>query len=141
MIIREIEENDYHKNYMEVINYFTRTPQKISFEEFKNQLNKCLSQNTKIFVVEYNNIIIGTLKLLIEYKLHNNFKNIGHVEDFIIDEKYRKQGLGKKLMDYLIDISKKNNCYKVVLNCNDDVIKFYKKNNFKIKGTEMCLYL
>lgn len=140
-IIREIEENDFYKNYMNLINYFTKNSEYISFDKFNEQIKNIKNQNSHIIVIEYDNKIIGTAKIFIEYKLHNNFKNIGHIEDFVIDEKFRKNGLGYLLIDKLIEIAKNNNCYKIVLNCNDDVINFYKKNNFSIKGTEMCFYL
>ena len=135
MTIRLITENDYYKNYMNLINYFTKNPRSVSFEEFKENLTN------NIFVIEKNNIIIASIKLLIEKKLHNNFVNMCHIEDFVILEKYRGQGYGKQLMDFAKKYAKENNCYKIVLNCNDDIIEFYKKQDFIVKGTEMSYYL
>ncbi|WP_461246061.1 GNAT family N-acetyltransferase [Treponema sp. R6D11] len=33
----------------------------------------------------------------------------------ITDEKYRKKGIGKKVIEMAIEYAKENNCYKVVL--------------------------
>lgn len=142
-IIREINDGDYFKNFMNIINYFTREPILITFEEFKERIYNIKKQNSIILVIEFNNIIIGTAKIFIEYKMHNNFKNIGHLEDVIIDEKYRNKGLGMKLIQELIKIAKDNNCYKIILNCNEDnkkAINLYLKNNFVIKTIGMVLY-
>ena len=110
-------------------------------EEFIEQINKIKNQNGYIYVIEDNNTIIATGKLLVEYKIHNNFKSMGHIEDVVVDKNYRGKNIGKLLIYKLIDKAKDLNCYKIIANCNENNIKFYEKCNMKIKGTEMCIYL
>jgi len=76
----------------------------------------------------------------LENKIHNNLRKVGHIEDMVVSEEYRSNGVGKLLLKELIKIGKENNCYKIVLECNPDISQFYEKNGFIKKGTEMSLY-
>lgn len=140
MNIRLIEKNDYHKSYLELLNQLTPTS-KISFSEFSTQLDKIISQNSLIYVTEYNNKIIATATLLMEYKIHNGLTKMAHIEDVVVDKEYRGKNIGKELINMLIERAKLFNCYKIVLNCNKSNIKFYEKCGFYSKGLEMSLYL
>ena len=140
-MIRCIEYADFHKSYMELINTFTRHPVAITYEQFCKELDKIQQQNAHVFVMEKDGIIIGTLKVIIEHKLHNNFRPVGPIEDVVIHMAHRKQGLGTLLIEYARRICAEHRCYKIVLACNRDNIDFYKYNGFIEKGTEMTVYL
>jgi len=137
-MIRELKKEDYYKSYLDLINYFTKYPRKYSYEEFVNIFNNI--NNSIILVIEKDDKIIGTAKLLIEQKFHNNFAKMGHIEDVVILEEYRGSGYGSLLMEKLIELGKEKNCYKIVLNCNKENIDYYKKLGFMEKGLEMSLY-
>lgn len=81
--------------------------------------------NGDIFVIRNNEKVIAAGTLFILYKLHCN--PVGQIEDVIVDEEYRGKGLGKKIVEFLIEYGKKKGCYKVVLNCNSENIPFYEK--------------
>ena len=66
---------------------------------------------------------------------------VSHIEDVIIRKDYRGQGLAKKLIDYCINISKLNKCYKIILNCNEELLKFYNRFGFENRNKEMSLYI
>lgn len=140
-MIRLLEKNDYYKNYMNLINCFTRDPIPITYEQFTTQFDKIRNQNIHVIVIELNNKIIATGSLIIESKLHNNLKNMGHIEDVVVDPYFRQQSYGTTIIDELIKIGRSNNCYKIILNCNSDYTKFYKSKGFTIKGIEMCMYI
>ena len=137
-MLRKLEKEDYYKEFMELINYFTRYKQHITYDNFEQVFE--INEGNIILVIEKNNRIIGTGKLMIEKKFHNNLSNMGHIEDIIVLEEYRKKGYGKLIIEELIRFGKENNCYKLVLNCNAENIEYYKKINFIEKGYEMCLY-
>jgi glucosamine-phosphate N-acetyltransferase len=140
-MIRSIEYQDFYKSYMELINTFTRKPTVITYDLFCKELDKIRQQNAYIFVIEKNEIIIGTLKVIIEHKLHNNLRPVGHIEDVVVHELYRKQGLGTLFIEHAKRVCADHNCYKIVLACNKDNIDFYKHSNFIEKGAEMTIYL
>lgn len=137
-MIRKLKLNDYFKNYLDLINNFTKDITKISFIRFKNLfLNQMINED--IFIYEENNKIIGNIKIIKEQKFHNNFMYILHIEDLIVDKNYRRKGIATKLINYVLKY-KTNNCYKIVLNCNNELLQFYEKFNFNKKGIEMCYY-
>lgn len=62
---------------------------------------------------------------------------IAYIEDIICDENYRKKGIGKSIMNQLFNYAKKNKCYKVVLQCNENKISFYKKCGYELHNHNM----
>lgn len=141
MYFRHIESSDYYKDYLLLLEQLTIVEkEKINYEQFKIFVNS-LSNNHIIIVIEDNNKIIGTGTLLIENKVIHNMGSVGHIEDIIIHNNYRKQGLGKKLIDELIKISIKANCYKTILDCSEKNSNFYEKSGFTKKEIQMVKYL
>ena len=68
--------------------------------------------------------------------------NVAHIEDLIIDLKYRSQNIDKKIIDMLITFAKVNSCYKIILNCSEKNIGFYEKCGFtNTNNIEMSLYI
>jgi len=70
------------------------------------------------------------------YILHNelHIEPFGFIEDVFIDEKYRGQGIGTKLVEEILQEAKKKRCYKVVMNSrymNTKVHRLYEKLGFK----------
>ena len=123
MFLRKIKNIDY-ENYKEINNTY------ITNEYFNNFINNILNKYHNIYVLENENIIIGFGTLILENKLTHNGCKMGHIENIIIDERYRNSGYGIKLVKELIEICKKEKCYKIVLNCDSYLEKFYKKNDF-----------
>lgn len=97
--------------------------------------------NMHIYIVKYEDNIIGTGTILIEDKIIHNFGKVAHIEDVVIDNKYRGLGIAKKLIDTLIDVSKEYGCYKIILDSSDDVKPFYEKLGFQCKANCMRLDL
>lgn len=138
MIIRPIEPEDYFKGYLNVVNVFTRHPVSVPFEHFKEHLEKAINQNAIILVAELDGTIVGTVKILVEYKLHNNLAKMAHIEDVAVHSNYRHQYIGRQLLTKALDYT--TDCYKVVLSCKQDLIPFYNSHNFNQSGTTLSLY-
>ena len=49
----------------------------------------------------------------------------GLIEDIIVNNEYRGKQLGKILLAILVEIGKGVGCYKITLNCKDELVKFY----------------
>ena len=133
-MIRLLEQKDYFK-YYKLINEFRKTD--FSYNNFCNFLN---NKNIQVWIIEENGEIIGTGTLLFEQKLIHNFGIVAHIEDVVISENHRKQNYGKIIIDCLIEKAKENNCYKIILNCDNKLEKFYNKCNFLANGIQMSLY-
>lgn len=81
-----------------------------------------------VLVAEDNSNIVG---MALYYYGYSSWKGaIIYLDDLVVQEKYRKSGIGKKLMDELISIAKKEKINQVrwhVLDWNENAINFYKK--------------
>ena len=135
IVIKELDCNDNYEQYLELMYEFTNYKKDVSIEDFKNYIN----QKSKVIIIILKNkedIIIGAGTIFNIEKLHNN--SIGQIEDVIISEKYRGNGLGKLIIEKLVVVGLNEfKCYKVILNCLDKNIDFYKKCNFTISGVQM----
>ena len=141
MDFRRIDINDYYKDYLLLLEQLTIVEkEKINYQQFKNFVEN-LSKNHIIIVIEDNNKIIATGTLLIEHKFIHNMGSVGHIEDVVIHNNYRKHGLGKKIVDELVNICIKSNCYKIILDCSETNSKFYEKSGFTKKEIQMVKYL
>ena len=136
-VFTEISKADYYNGYLEIMYEFSACSKKeISCEDFQKYIDM---EYVKIMVI-YDNVnnkrIIGAGTIFKLDKLHN--QPVAQIEDVIITEEYRKYGLGKRLIEKLVEIGLQEfNCYKVILNCLDKNIGFYEKCNFYISGQQM----
>ena len=132
--IREFIEEMSEKNIIEflaVLNTLTNVYNdedelKFMIKNFKKYILE-LPANVYIFVILNDNIIVGSGTIIIEQKIIHGFGRVGHIEDVVISNQYQGQGLGRKLINFLINQAKNNYCYKVILGCNNDKVNFYKK--------------
>lgn len=140
---RIVELNNYHyyTNYLRLLEQLsTIDTQNFSYKMFANFVQK-LNVYHKVFVIEDINtkFVVGSITILIEHKLIHNGGKVGHIEDVVVDSNYRGTGLGKKLIDFAKTYC--SDCYKIILNCNNNNINFYKKCGFTEKETQMVLYI
>ena len=130
---------DYNlKNLMRILEQLSST--KFSFDINNmdtyhiNRVRRHIQDNIRsvvnkkhLFIVKYEDTIVGTGSVLVEEKLIHDFGLVAHIEDVVIDEDYRGLGLAKRLMETLIRCSIYTDCYKIILDASDDVKAFYEK--------------
>ena len=132
-----LSKTDFNTNYLSLLSQLSAIdPQGITFDTFYKFVDK-LNSNHIIKIIKNKNTkkIVGTVTILIEEKLLHNNGRVGHIEDLVIDESMRGCGLGKKILDIAKNECK--NCYKIILNCNDNNIDFYNKCGYMISGSQM----
>ena len=112
------------------------------FEEQFNFINPKSSNTYKIIVGvdEEKDIIVCNGTLVIERKFIRNCAACGHIEDIDVHPDYRKQGMGGVLMNILAEIGKVNNCYKLILDCKEELQKFYGPLGYEYKGVQLGKY-
>jgi len=138
--IQSIQFNKHRRDEIfNLLNQLTTAPQIEQFQ-FENILYS-LKNNHHIYLYIKDNKLVGTISLLIEQKLIHGGKCVGHIEDLVVDKEYNGQGIAKELLAYAIQISKDNNCYKVILDCDKKLIPFYEKSGFTEKEFQMKIYL
>lgn len=134
-IIRKMKHSDY-KEFLELINDFRDT--NFSYNDFCNTLDK-INENSDIWTIQYNNKLIASGTIIYEKKFIHNICTLAHIEDVCTKKEYRGLGYGKTLIKKMIEEAKKKGCYKVILNCVDENIKFYEKCGFEKNGNEMVI--
>ena len=139
-VIRDIEENDYYKGYLELLSQLTHTPE-LTFKQF----SLILQQNRKssTIVVVYNKAedkVIGNFKLLFDFKFTRGGAITAHLEEVVIDLNHRSKGIGKILMSLALDLAEKQGCYKIVGTTKNDKIGFYEKCGMDKKGIAFYKY-
>ncbi|HET6589248.1 MAG TPA: GNAT family N-acetyltransferase [Candidatus Nitrosocosmicus sp.] len=143
-LVRRIKEADFENGFFETLSNLT-TVGDIRFNEYRMEIiNRILGDQNYIIIVaeeQENHTIIGTATLLIEQKFIHNGGRVGHIEDVATRAGFEGIGVGKKIIQKLIEISKELQCYKIILDCDDKVIGFYEKLGFKKKAVMMRLDL
>ena len=135
--IREIEEDDIEKGFLETLD-FLRNASGLDKNKTKEILKK-IKQNPDhiIHVAIDDKKIVGSTTLFIEQKFIHDGGLVGHIEDVVVRKDYEGQGIGMKLVISLLDVAKQKNCYKTILNCEDNLRPFYEKIGFKKATNEM----
>ena len=142
ILIRTVEVDDLKKGFFGVLSQLTsaETPEESAFKERVKEISQ--DPNHIVYVVEHipSQKIIGTITIILEKKFIHNLSQICHVEDFVIDKNYRKFGIGKKLMEMAINFAKEKKCYKIILDCSDELISYYERFGFTKHANGMQLY-
>ncbi len=79
---------------------------------WKEILNNSL---INIFLVEYKSKIVSSCVLNIIPNLTKSGRPYALIENVITHPDFRKHGYAKYLLNYVIDYSKRKNCYKIML--------------------------
>lgn len=86
-----------------------------------------------------NEVVIGYGSLCVDLKIRGGA--IGHIEDIVVSPEFRRQGVGNKIIQALVDLARQHKCYKVALECRDDKVPFYRQLGFEHSGCAMSLLL
>ena len=90
---------------------------------------KWLIKGSFVFIVaieKKTNRAIGTGRLI------SDGVSDAYIQDLVITSNYRNRGIGKKMIDVLINYSKKNNISWLGLISEPNQDNFYKKNGFEV---------
>ena len=135
--IREIIETDIENGFLETLDSLRKTSD-LDKKIGKDILKKIISNPDHIIhVAEENGKIIGSTTLFIEQKFIHNGGKVGHIEDVVVSKEYEGRGIGFKLVNSLLEKARVMNCYKTILDCQDELITFYERIGFKQESNQM----
>ena len=125
--IRDAKTSDFSSvlNLIEELAIFENEPNSVdvSVEELQNDYN---NNQFSCLVAEIDNKIVG---VALYYNRYSTWKGKTiHLEDLIVNDKYRGNGIGKGLLKEVIEKAKAENLRRVewcVLDWNTNAIKFY----------------
>lgn len=129
-----IQNIEYHSEFDK--ERYTLTSKEL--EETKKDLeNMILNKNNIIFALKLNYNILGFISGIIQ-------EDFLIIRDLIVDENYRDNGNGKKLINTVLQYAKENNVKEVFVSVhckNQNAIDFYHLFNFKDFSIKMSLKL
>ena len=103
-------------------------------QEIKLRLkNDSLSETPKFeaYLTKFKNQYVGYFIFFMTYSSYQALPTL-YIEDIFVLEEERRNGIGQKIFDFCIKISKEKGCGRMewcVYNWNKPAIDFYKKNN------------
>jgi glucosamine-phosphate N-acetyltransferase len=141
IIIRHACPSDYSSHVPLYKQLTSIDPDVVTFQLYCNFLASLSSNHCVYVAVDMENQrVVGSITLLIETKLIHNLGCVGHIEDVVVDVNVRGGGIGKLLVEHATNYAREKGCYKVILDCADHNVGFYKKNGYSRKGIEMAYY-
>ena len=106
-------------------------------ESFKKLIKKYIvDSDKKILIAEFSDEIIGLVSIVFLSRLNRITLEL-YIPELIVREKFRSQGIGKKLINSCISIAKEKKCHRIRLesgNQRKESHKFYKKLGFEQSG-------
>lgn len=139
--IRKIILDDLDKVY-ELMNILYEG--KLKYDKFKNIYKLKLQDKNSYYIVAIeNDNIVGVLTSELQEKLHRERLQL-FIEDLIVEESKRNNGIGKALIENAVSFAKDNNCEVVELTSYKDNIKahkFYENNGFINHSIKFKMYL
>jgi glucosamine-phosphate N-acetyltransferase len=142
-LIRELERGDVsvHSEFFPILNQLSPTADWEATDFASLWETYSNNQSALTLVVEKYEKIIGTGSVLIEQKFLRGGGKVAHMEDIVVDNRSREKGVGKAIVDSLVEIAKDTGCYKAILNCSNENVPFYIKCGFKLTENEMRMDL
>ncbi|GBF34002.1 GCN5-related N-acetyltransferase [Desulfocucumis palustris] len=98
----------------------------------------------KVFVAEDNNTLIGTCSLIVIDNLGHKGAKLAVAESMIVSPGFRGLGVGSRLMRFVMERAKEENCYKLMLSSNKKRIpahRFYERLGFEQHGISFMIAL
>ena len=123
--IKHLWEKLNQMHYQDSI-YFKDHFQTFTFEKRCNDFADLNDEEIKINVLMDSEKVVG-------YCIATIKKAVGEIESIYVDDEYRKNGFGKKLIKENTDWLKKNKCKKIMVAVaygHDSVFNFYMKLGF-----------
>ncbi|MEE9525866.1 MAG: GNAT family N-acetyltransferase [Candidatus Woesearchaeota archaeon] len=122
-----------HEILFEVFNAEAR-----NIEDLKNIKKEYFEKKGVFYVAEDDGKIVGTIAA------EKETDRIARLKRMFVKKEYRKQKLGQRLLDQLLEFCKKKGYEKIILSTYPQMkaaIEFYKKNGFKeYKRNEHILF-
>lgn len=109
------------------------------FDDFWNYniiKSELLNENSTLFIAKNNSSIVAFAGIW-------QVVDIMHLNDIVVAKKFRNQGIGKILLNHIINYTKEQNINELTLEVRQDnlpAINLYKHFNFKIIGERKNYY-
>lgn len=152
-LLKNYQYNSFVQLLLEIHRYY-HPDSFFNISDAKNYFyNHILTGNSDIIVAEYNNKIVGmagVFVILFFHELDVSKSKQVQLKEFFVSEDYRNLGIGKSIMDFLLNYLQSQNCYRMdwgISEGNHSAVAFYRKygavhdpkrNSYKLYIGEKC---
>lgn len=81
--------------------------------------------------------IVGTATLLLEETFLHDCSLNAHLENLVVHDSYRGQGIASHLIDLVIQHARQDGAYKLILDCVPEIQHLYAKSWFQVRSVQM----
>jgi len=146
LTIRPLLLSDFNSGFLPLLAQLTSVGE-VTWQQWEERWRE-LKATAGYFIIVVEDVaeekVVGAATLLVEKKFIHQCGQVGRVEDVVVSDEYRGRQLGKLLVSSCSLLAKRLNCYKVTLNCNDKMVKFYTSLGYSCEqgnANYMCIRL
>jgi glucosamine-phosphate N-acetyltransferase len=140
--VRELRPADFGSGFLETLGNLSDTGG-LSPEEARTILKTMRRAGLYHFLVavETGGRVVGATTLLVEQKFIHGGGLVGHVEDVAVRKGHEGGGIGGSVVKEAVRMAKELGCYKVILDCKEELEPFYERMGFSRHDVGMRLDL
>ncbi len=127
--LRPLEQKDFERGFLETLANLAEV--NLTPEEAIHIWRGRNAAGVRTVVAVGDGRVVGTASLILEHKFLHRGGTIGHIEDVAVHPNAQGQGVGTKIVQFLIDLARESGCYKVILSCTDKNTAFYTRLGFR----------
>lgn len=141
---RPLRRDDYNTGYLDLLKQLTvvgEMSQKKFEEQFDlmKRLNEIESHYYIVVLVDKASArIVAASTLFLELKFIHSCARRGRLEEVVVSNSYRGKKVGLLMVKIIVELAR-DKCYKLTLDCTNELINFYIKNNFSWQSNTMCI--
>ncbi|XP_017774404.1 PREDICTED: probable glucosamine 6-phosphate N-acetyltransferase [Nicrophorus vespilloides] len=135
LLVRPLKIEDYDHGFLKLLSQLTKVGS-VTKEEFIRQFYAMKSAGGYyVTVIEdtRDHSIIGSSTLITEFKFIHECSLRARLEDVVVNNTYRGKQLGKLIVLTVSLLAKRLGCYKMSLDCKDNLIPFYKSIGYRME--------
>lgn len=139
MDVKRLRYSDFKEPYVikDIFNLISQVWSCTDEMQFRDNIINIMMDN-HLFIVKEEKSIIGFAMLHLQPKLIRDGCTAGFIEEVVVHEDYRGQGIGEQLIKHITKYAfDTHTCYKVVLSCFPERVKFYERCGFRNESITM----
>ena len=129
LTVRMMDATDLRRGFLAALSVLK--PAELTDEQALGVFRNRMQARVQTYVALIDDRIAGTASLFLEPKFIHGGGIVGHIEDVATHAAYQKHGVGASLVAELLSVCRRAGCYKVILDCDEQVIPFYEKLGFR----------
>lgn len=133
MLIRIPKVDDFANGLLEIFPEMTE-------EKYRSALQGRKSEDgyiDRVVEEESTGKVLAVASVLVERKFIRGGGRVAHIEALVVYQAFRNQGIGKKLLENVLNEVREQKCYKAIYICPELEIEFYEKFRFQRKAVCM----